>query len=123
MYVLQKLAVLDKLERRIRTAAIICHYSVNNVTIHTTAAIIDHYSVNNVTIDLSIHTKTKPGKPLKPASKHEKNEWVFCVWLDDEAQKGLSISADVVMEDAIKLYNQPKSMVVRRNADSTPAHF
>jgi hypothetical protein len=120
MYILQKPAVLDKLERRIRTAAITCHYSVNNVT-----------------IDLSIHTKTKPGKPLKHASKHmrkflvygitkpgfKKNEWAFCVWLDDEAQKGLSISADVVMKDTTKLYNQPKSMVVRRKVVSTPAHF
>jgi len=50
MNLLEEVAVLNKFERRNRTAAIICHYSVNNVTNHRTAAIIYHYSVNNVTI-------------------------------------------------------------------------
>jgi hypothetical protein len=77
MYLLQKPAVLDKLDRRIRTAAIICHYSVNNVTIQRTATIIDYYSVNNVTIHLSIHIETKPGKSLKHASKHMRKFLVY----------------------------------------------
>jgi len=34
MNLLEEVAVLGKLDRRIRTAAIICHYNVNNVTIH-----------------------------------------------------------------------------------------
>jgi len=50
MNLLEEVVVLDKLDRRIRMAAITCHYSVNNVTIHGTAAIIYHYGVNNVTI-------------------------------------------------------------------------
>jgi hypothetical protein len=40
-----------------------------------------------------------------------------------EAQQGLSISGDVTMEKATQLYNQSKSMVVKRRAASTPARF
>jgi len=52
-----------------------------------------------------------------------KTEWAFCVWPVDVAQKGLSISGDVVMEEATKLYNLSKSMMVRKRAASTPARF
>lgn len=52
-----------------------------------------------------------------------KTEWAFCVWLDDETQKGLLISGDVVTEEVTKLYNESKSKVVRKRAASTPAHF
>jgi len=34
MNLLEEVAVLDKMDRRIRNAAIIYHYSVNNITIN-----------------------------------------------------------------------------------------
>ena len=99
MYVLQKVDVLDKLDMKSANAAVTCHCSENYMTISFIRK-----SGESVRGSSWGQCSTERENFLSHWDPFlEKTEAALCMWLEDEAQKGLSVSGDIIREKAMQL--------------------
>uniref|UniRef100_UPI00358EFEB0 putative CENPB DNA-binding domain-containing protein 1 n=1 Tax=Myxine glutinosa TaxID=7769 RepID=UPI00358EFEB0 len=101
MSLLEKVDVLDKLTSGVSASAIGRKYGVNKSTIR-------YILKNEAKIRGSVRASA-PSSAKRSFVSHrdpilEKMENALCVWVEDETQKGMSLSGAVVKEKAMRLY-------------------
>jgi len=112
MFMLEKVEVLYNFEKGMRIAAVRSDYNENNTMILFIKKNEDKVRGN---IMASVPSSVKISC-LSTSALPQKLKRALCIWLEDEAQKGPSVSDAVVTEEAEQLNNHISPGVYRRAA-------
>jgi hypothetical protein len=89
---------------KIKIATAGCHYGLNKLMIHFTN---ENKGKIRETVKASTSSSVKTSGVRSPDIFLNKIQWALCVWLEDETQKWLSLTAAVMMDLRTILVQEP----------------